>query len=49
MKPTREVKPLDEKTAKVQELESKKKTGETEKEWRERIEAKLDLLLSKMQ
>lgn len=49
MKIERKLKPLEPKEQKVKDLEAKKKTGETEKEWRERMEAKLDLLLSKTQ
>jgi hypothetical protein len=49
MKPTRQVKPLNEKAAKVKELEGKKKGKETTLEVLERIEAKLDLLLSRTQ
>ncbi len=49
MKPTRKLKPLDEKVAKVKELEGKRKGKETTAEVLERIEAKLDLLLSKTQ
>jgi hypothetical protein len=47
MKPIRIIKPLPPKEAKVAELDAKKKAGETEKEWRERMEAKMDLLLSR--
>ena len=47
MKPGRKLKPLEPKAAKVKELEAKKKVGESTKEALERIEAKLDLLLSR--
>ena len=47
MKPTRKLKPLEPKTQKVKDLEGKKKAGETTKETLERLEAKLDLLLSR--
>ena len=47
MKPTRKLKPLDEKVAKVKELEAKKTPTEGTKAALERIEAKLDLLLKR--
>lgn len=47
MKVERKLKPLEPKAAKVKEMEGKKKAGETTKETLERIEAKLDLFLSK--
>lgn len=47
MKIERKLKPLEPKAAKVKELEVKKKGSETTKETLERIEAKLDLLLSR--
>ena len=47
MKPERKLKPLEPKEQKVKDLEGKKKAGETTKEALERIEAKIDLLLSR--
>ena len=47
MKAERKLRPVEPKAAKVIELEAKKKPSETEKEWRARIEAKIDLLLSR--
>ena len=47
MKPIRIVKSPPLKEAKVVELEAKKKLGETDKDWKERIEAKLHLFLER--
>ena len=46
MKPERKLKPLEPKKQKVKDLEGKKKAGEGTKETLERLEAKMDLLLS---
>lgn len=48
MKVERKLQPIDEKTAKVKELEAKKKDGESTKEAILRLEAKIDLLISEV-
>lgn len=47
MKVERKLKPLEPQEQRVKDLEAKKKAGETTKERDERIEAKLDLLISR--